>query len=68
MSTRSLTSKKRKPAVLVPRHKNPFIMVDVLLAQKHAARLVEELQGKGIPLASAIGYATSLQTVWVRQV
>lgn len=43
-------------------------MVDVLLAQKHAARLVEELQGKGIPLASAIGYATSLQTVWVRQV
>lgn len=40
----------------------------IALAQKHASKLVEELQGKGVEAATIIGYATSLQKAWVRLV
>ncbi len=38
----------------------------IALAEKHARRLVEELQAKGVKAATVVGYATSLQKAWVR--
>ena len=40
----------------------------IALAQKHASKLVEELQANGVKAATVIGYATSLQKAWVRLV
>lgn len=40
----------------------------IALAQKYAARLVEEMQENGVEAAATIGYATSLQKAWVRLV
>lgn len=40
----------------------------IALAQRHASKLVDELQANGVKAASAIGYATSLQKAWVRLV
>lgn len=40
----------------------------ITLAQKHAPRLIEELQANGVEAASNVGYATSLQKAWVRLV
>mgnify|MGYP001570313076 FL=1 len=38
----------------------------IALAQRHASKLVDELQANGVKSASAIGYDTSLQKAWVR--
>ena len=40
----------------------------IALAQRHASKLVDELQANGVKAASVIGYATSLQKAWVRLV
>lgn len=40
----------------------------IALAEKYAAKLVEELQANGVKAATTIGYATSLQKAWVRLV
>jgi len=40
----------------------------IAVAQKYAAKLVDELQANGVKAATAVGYATSLQKAWVRLV
>lgn len=40
----------------------------IALAQKRAAKLLDELQANGVKAATVIGYATSLQKAWVRLV
>jgi selenide,water dikinase len=40
----------------------------IALAERHAAKLVEELQAAGVKSAARIGYATPLQKYWVRLV
>jgi selenide,water dikinase len=40
----------------------------IAVPQKHALKLVAELQSSGLKSAAAIGYATSLQKTWVRLV
>jgi selenide,water dikinase len=38
----------------------------IALPQRHAQKLVEELQRNGVKAATIIGYASALQKVWVR--
>jgi selenophosphate synthase len=40
----------------------------IALAEKHAAKLIEELQANGVKSAAKVGYATPLQKNWVRLV
>jgi selenide, water dikinase len=40
----------------------------IAVAQRHAAKLIEELRGTGVKPATQVGYATSLQKAWVRLV
>ena len=40
----------------------------IVLPQRYAGKLVEELQASGVKAATTIGYATSLQKAWVRLV
>jgi selenide,water dikinase len=40
----------------------------IAVAEKHAAKLVDDLHANGVKAAARIGYATSLQKTWVRLV
>ena len=40
----------------------------IAVAKRHASQLVEELKSSGIDAATEVGYATSLQSPWVRLV
>lgn len=40
----------------------------IAVPEKHAQKLVDDLQANGVKAATAIGYATSLQKAWVRLV
>jgi selenide, water dikinase len=40
----------------------------VAVAKRHAAKLVDDLHAAGVPHATEVGYATSLQKPWVRLV
>ena len=40
----------------------------IAVASRHASQLLEELKSAGIDAATQVGYATSLQKVWVRLV
>jgi selenide, water dikinase len=38
----------------------------IALAEKHATKLLEELQAEGVKAATRVGYASPLQKIWVR--
>jgi selenide, water dikinase len=40
----------------------------IAVAKRHATKLVDELHGAGVKVATEVGYATSLQKPWVRLV
>jgi selenide, water dikinase len=40
----------------------------IAVAKRHASQLLEELKSAGVEVATAVGYATSLQKAWVRLV